>query len=67
MNALQLKNLKKDLFYKSRGKTTEYVAMVNGNYGVVLPASDKDRYKHYLDRGYAHVMSALDGDVLELF
>lgn len=67
MNALQLKNLKKDLFYKSRGKRTEYVAMVNGNYGVVLPASDKDRYKHYLDRGYVHVMSALDGDVLELF
>lgn len=67
MNNLQMKELKKKLVFKSRGKTTEYVAMVNGNYGVVFPTSDKDRYKHYLDRGYAHVMSALDGDVMELF
>ncbi len=67
MNKLQMQELKKKLVSKSRGKRTEYITMVNGNYGVVLPANDKDRYKHYLDRGYVHVMSALDGDVLELF
>lgn len=67
MNALQLKSLKKDLFYESRGKTTEYVAMVKGNYGVMFCASDKERFTHYLNEGYIHVMSALDGNVLELF
>lgn len=67
MNKLQMKEFKRTLAIKSRGNSTEYVAMVKGNNGVIFPASDEDRYKHYLDRGYNHVMSALDGDVLELF
>ena len=67
MNKLQMDEFMKMLAIRSRGNSTEYVALVKGNNGVVFPASNKDRYKHYLDEGYVHVMSVLDGDVLELF
>ena len=67
MNKPQMKEFMKTLAIRSQGNPTEYVALVKGNNGVVFPASDKERYKHYRNEGYVHVMSVLDGDVLELF
>ena len=67
MNKLQLKELKQALIRKSAGKSAEYVALVKGSQAVVFPADHETRYKHYIRKGYIHVMSALDGDVLPLY
>lgn len=67
MNALQLTNLKKTLAHKSRGHRTEYNALVKGDYAVIIPASQPDRFKSYISKGYVLVMNALDGDVMELY
>ena len=66
MNKLQLRNLKRQLIRESKGKTTEYAALIKGNTGVIIPGWQKTRYDHYIKAGYIHVMSGLDGDVLEM-
>ena len=66
MNKLQIRNLKRQLIRESKGKTTEYAALIKGNSGVIIPGWQKTRYDHYIKEGYIHVLSALDGDVLEM-
>jgi hypothetical protein len=67
MNKLQLKNLERECIRKSHGKATKYAALVKGNSAVVISAKDTTRYSHYLREGYTHIMSAIDGNVMELF
>lgn len=66
MNALQLNNLKRELARKSHGEAFGYVALVKGNFAVMIPTYDKVRYEHYLNEGYDLVFSALDGNVKEI-
>ena len=66
MNKLQIRNLKRQLIRESKGKTTEYAALIKGNSGVIIPGWHKTRYENYIKAGYIHVMSGLDRDVLEM-
>ena len=66
MNKLQIKSLKRKLILESKGKTTEYAALIKGNSWVIIPGWHKTRYDQYIKAGYIHVMSGLDGDVLEM-
>ena len=66
MNKLQIRKLKRQLLLESMGKTTEYAALIKGNSGVIIPGWQKTRYGHYIKEGYIHVMSGLDGDILEM-
>ena len=66
MNKLQIKSLKRKLILESKGKTTEYAALIKGNTGVIIPGWQKTRYDYYIKAGYIHVMRGLNGDVLEM-
>ena len=66
MHKLQIRNLTRKLIRESKGKTTEYAALIKGNSGVIIPGWQKTRYDYYIKAGYIHVMSGLDGDVLEM-
>lgn len=67
MNKLQLKEIEQDLIRESLGETIEYVALVKGSQAVIFPAAYITRYHYYISRGYIHMMSALDGDILPLY
>ena len=67
MNKLQLRNGKKELIRQSLGEPVEYVAMVKGSKAAIFPGACKTRYNFCITNGFVHVMSALDGDVMELF
>lgn len=67
MNKLQLKELQQDLIRESLGEPIEYVALVKGSQAVIFPAACKTRYNHYIGKGFIHIMSALDGDILPLY
>ncbi|MBS4879386.1 MAG: hypothetical protein KH138_03580 [Firmicutes bacterium] len=58
-NALVKKSLKRP--------TTEFAALIRGEYGTIVRAEDKTRYSLYVSQGFTHVMSALDGNVMELY
>ena len=66
MNKLQFRNLKRKLILESKGKTTEYAALIKGNTGVIIPGWQKTKYDQYIKEGYINVMSGLEGDVLEM-
>ena len=66
MDKQQIRNLKRQLIRESKGKTTTYAALIKDNSGVIIPGWQKTRYDYYIKEGYIHVMSGLDGDILEM-
>lgn len=63
---MKIRNIKRQLIRESKGKTTEYAALIKGNSAVIIPGWQKTRYDHYIKAGYIHILSCLDGDVLEM-